>query len=206
MVLAFASIHASDLRRRVVGLLLLGHLPGDFCHEPGAEVGEHAVDDAGDVGWIFGCGSGSILRGMFCTCHNSHRSRLRGDRHGFLGFLARFPCDILSFTGVTNLTPTRPSGRGALHGFGFLFGFSFAFAILIVALPGVWSGSEGGKGVARGRGFVPGRFGFRSALRFFGSTAGKIGDRILGRAVGSKDVYQNIRSSATGVVLNGTLG
>lgn len=38
----------------VMSLLLLGHLPGDFCHQPGAKVGEHAVDDAGDVGWVFG--------------------------------------------------------------------------------------------------------------------------------------------------------
>jgi hypothetical protein len=30
-------------------LLLLRHFPGDFFHQLGPEIGEHAFDDAGDV-------------------------------------------------------------------------------------------------------------------------------------------------------------
>src|SRR5208282_2643653 len=102
-----------------------------------------------------------------------------GNGYGFFGFLAgRFRCR-LGFTGVANLTPTCPGGCGALHGFFRFFVIVFAFAILIFALLGVRSRSEGGKGVARRYCFVTARFGFGGGLRFFWSTVGKISDRSL---------------------------
>src|SRR3984885_4429040 len=94
-----------------MALLLLRHFAGDLFHEFGAKIGQHAVDDAGDIVLItFRLSGRGLLQNLLRTGGYGTSGSLGWCRLGRVEFSGLGFSRLIAFASIAGLTPARPGG------------------------------------------------------------------------------------------------